>query len=401
MRGALWITFLFAIAVIVALFASSNGGHITIYFPPYRLDTSLNLFIATILGIFIVSLLAWRTFAAVLDLPNQAAAYRRKQRETRSIGFLSEAIEDIFAGRFSKALKSAEAATVNSALAETAALLAARSAHRMNQFDVRDRWLLKIQSPEKRQAKLVATADMQMDAHDAEGALATIEQLQKGGARQLLVQRIALKANQQLKNWSEVLKLTHSLSKREALHPVVAQKYIQEAIAKLVQEKSTDHEALLRIWKTLPKESRKASKIAFVMAQGLLSVSQYDIARGLVEESLDAQWDEALIDIYPKCVMPGTSNLSLAQKLESWMIKYPSEPALSLALARICLDQQLWGKAKSSLVGVIRDPKTKPPMKAAAHMAMAQLHESLSESAEAAGEYQLAAKIYSKIVIDR
>lgn len=401
MRGALWITFLFAIAVIVALFASSNGGHITIYFPPYRLDTSLNLFIASILGIFIVSLLAWRTFAAVLDLPKQAAAYRRKQRETRSIGFLSEAIEDIFAGRFSKALKSAEAATANSALAETAALLAARSAHRMNQFDVRDRWLLKIQSPEKRQAKLVATADMQMDAHDAEGALATIEQLQKGGARQLLVQRIALKANQQLKNWSEVLKLTHSLSKREALHPVVAQKYIQEAIAKLVQEKSTDHEALLRIWKTLPTESRKASKIALVMAQGLLSVSQYDVARGLVEESLDAQWDEALIDIYPKCVIPGTSNLSLAQKLESWMIKYPGEPALSLALARICLDQQLWGKAKSSLVGVIRDPKTKPPMKAAAHMAMAQLHESLNESAEAAGEYELAAKIYSKIVIDR
>jgi HemY protein len=137
------------------------------------------------------------------------------------------------------------------------------------------------------------------------------------------------------------------------------------------------------------------------MAQGLLSVSQYDIARGLVEESLDAQWDEALIDIYPKCVIPGTSNLSLAQKLESWMIKYPGEPALSLALARICLDQQLWGKAKASLVGVIRDPKTKPPMKAAAHMAMAQLHESLNESAEAAGEYELAAKIYSKIVIDR
>lgn len=401
MRGALWLAFLFAIAVIVALFASSNGGHITIYFPPYRLDTSLNLFIATILGIFVVSLLAWRTFAAVLDLPKQAANYRRKQRDARSIVFLSEAIEDIFAGRFSKALKSAEAASINSTLAETAALLAARSAHRMNQFELRDRWLQKIQSTEKRQAKLVATADMQMDANDAEGALATIEQLQKGGARQLLVQRIALKANQQLKNWSEVLKLTHSLSKREALHPVLAQKYIQEAIAKLVQEKATDHEALLRIWKTLPKENRKASKIALVMAQGLLSVNQQDVARELVEESMDAQWDESLIDIYPRCVAPGSSNLSLAQKLESWMTKYPGEPALSLAMARICLDQQLWGKAKSSLVGVIRDPKTKPAMKAAAHMAMAKLHESLSEPNDASVQYELAAKIYSAIAGNR
>ena len=401
MRSALWLAFLFAVAVIVALFATSNGGHITIYFPPYRLDTSLNLFIATIVGIFLVSLLAWRTFAAILDLPKQAAAYRRKQRETRSIGFLSEAIEDIFAGRFSKALKSAEAATVNEAMAETAALLAARSAHRLNQHEVRDHWLSKIQSPEKRQARLVATADMQMDVHDAEGALATIEQLQKGGSRQLFVQRIALKANQQLKNWSEVLRLTHSLSKREALHPVVAQKYIQEAISKLVQEKSTDHEALLRIWKTLPKENRKASRIALVMAQGLLSVAQYDVARQLVEDSLDAQWDEALIDIYPQCVAPGSRNLSLAQKIEAWMTKYPGEPALSLALARICLDQQLWGKAKSSLVGVIRDPKTKPSMRAAAHMAMAQLHEALSETLEAAEQYQLAAKIFSGLTAHR
>jgi HemY protein len=152
MRGALWLAFLFAVAVILALFASSNGGHITIYFPPYRLDTSLNLFIATLLGVFVVTLLAWRTFAAILDLPKQAAAYRRKQREARSIVFLSEAIEDIFAGRFSKALKSAEAATANAAMAETAALLAARSAHRLNQFDIRDQWLAKIQSPEKRQA---------------------------------------------------------------------------------------------------------------------------------------------------------------------------------------------------------------------------------------------------------
>ena len=103
-RGALWLAFLFAAAVLLALFASGNAGHITIYFPPYRLDTSLNLFIVVVLGVLIVGLLAWRTFAAVLDLPKQAALYRRKQREARAIVLLSEAVEDIFAGRFSKAL---------------------------------------------------------------------------------------------------------------------------------------------------------------------------------------------------------------------------------------------------------------------------------------------------------
>ncbi len=395
MRSALWFAFLFALAVAIALFASSNGGHITIYFPPYRLDTSLNLFIVTVLTIFVVGLLAWRTFAAILDLPKQAAAYRRKQRESRAVSLLSEAIEDIFAGRFSKALRAAEAASVHSSLSETAALLAARSAHRLNQYELRDQWLAKIRSADKQQARLVAMADMQMDSNDAQGALNTIEQLQKGGARQLFVQRIALRANQHLKRWDEVLRLTHSLSKRDAIHPVVAQKTVQEAVAKLVQEKSTDHEALLAIWKSLPKSDRKASRVALVMAKGLVAVGQFDLARGFIEESLDEQWDEALVSIYPDSLPVGSTTLVLAQKLEAWMLKYPSEPALSLALAKVCLAQKLWGKAKSSLQGVIRDPKTKPYMRANAHMTMAKLHEELEELTEAAEQYKLAAQIFA------
>ena len=395
MRGALWIAFLFAVAVVLALFATSNAGHITIYFPPYRLDTSLNIFIAVVVVVFFSTLFTWKTLAAILNLPKQAAAYRRKRREARSVAYLSEAIEDIFAGRFSKALKAAEAASANTAMAETAALLAARAAHRLNRFDLRDQWLLKITSNEKQQARLVAMADMQMDSSDADGALATIEQLQKGGARQLFVQRIALRANQHLKRWEEVLRLTHTLAKREALHPVLVQKNVQEAVAKLVQQKATDHEALLRIWKSLPKEDRKVSRVVLVMANGLFAAGKQDLAKELIEESLDQEWDQSLIDIYPDCVIPGQNALAQIQKIEAWMMKYPGELALSLALARICISQKLWGKAKSTLQGLLHDVKAKPMMKADAHMCLAGLHEALDEPEQAAEQYKLAAKIYS------
>jgi len=395
MRGALWIAFLFAVAVVLALFATSNAGHITIYFPPYRLDTSLNIFIAVVVVVFFSTLFTWKTLAAILNLPKQAAAYRRKRREARSVAYLSEAIEDIFAGRFSKALKAAEAASANTAMAETAALLAARAAHRLNKFDLRDQWLSKITSNEKQQARLVAMADMQMDSSDADGALATIEQLQKGGARQLFVQRIALRANQHLKRWEEVLRLTHTLAKREALHPVLVQKNVQEAVAKLVQQKATDHEALLRIWKSLPKEDRKVSRVVLVMANGLFAAGKQDLAKELIEESLDQEWDQSLIDIYPDCVIPGQNALAQIQKVEAWMMKYPSELALSLALARICISQKLWGKAKSTLQGLLHDVKAKPMMKADAHMCLAGLHEALDEPEQAAEQYKLAAKIYS------
>ena len=43
MRIALSILTLFAIAVAVALLAGNNQGTITLFWPPYRVDLSLNL----------------------------------------------------------------------------------------------------------------------------------------------------------------------------------------------------------------------------------------------------------------------------------------------------------------------------------------------------------------------
>ena len=81
--------------------------------------------------------------------------------------------------------------------------------------------------------------------------------------------------------------------------------------------------------------------------------------------------------------------------IEKSYLKRPNEASLQYLFGLACLQQKLWGKAKSSLQGVIKDPKTKPLIKASAHMNMAKLHEALEEPLEAATHYQLAAHIYS------
>lgn len=396
MRSAMWLAFLFAIAIVLGLFANGNAGHVTVYFPPYRVDASLNLFITAVIAILVMSLVAWRTFAAILDLPKQAAAYRRKQREAKATLHLTNAIEDIFAGRFAKALKAAQAASANPVIFETAALLAAHAAHRLGEPQVRDQWLEKITSEQHRQAKLVATADMQIGSNDPQGALQTIEQLQRGGARQIFVQRIALRANQQLKRWDEVLRLAHSLVKRDALHPVLAKKTIQEAVGHLVREKSSDQEALLRIWKNLPKEDRQIPKIVDAIARGLITSGQANFARELIEESLEARWDSDLLDCYAHCVEDASGALVMTQKLEQWQMRYPMEPVVQLTLGQVCLHQKLWGKAKTSFESVIRDSRAKSSMKAKAHLCLAQMHEQLQDADKAADQYKLAAKLYAE-----
>ena len=58
MRIALWLLALFAVAVAAALFAGSNPGSITLFWPPYRIDLSLNLVLALLVASFLTLHLA-------------------------------------------------------------------------------------------------------------------------------------------------------------------------------------------------------------------------------------------------------------------------------------------------------------------------------------------------------
>ena len=48
MRAALWLLALFGVAVATALFAGNNQGTVTLFWPPYRVDLSLNMVLLTL-----------------------------------------------------------------------------------------------------------------------------------------------------------------------------------------------------------------------------------------------------------------------------------------------------------------------------------------------------------------
>ena len=53
MRAALWLLALFGVAVATALFAGNNQGTVTLYWPPYRIDLSLNMVVLLVVGGFV------------------------------------------------------------------------------------------------------------------------------------------------------------------------------------------------------------------------------------------------------------------------------------------------------------------------------------------------------------
>ena len=80
MRAALWLLALFGVAVAVALFAGNNQGTVTLFWPPYRVDLSLNMVLLVLVLGFVTLHAALRALAALLELPRQAQRWRLQQR---------------------------------------------------------------------------------------------------------------------------------------------------------------------------------------------------------------------------------------------------------------------------------------------------------------------------------
>ena len=110
MRAALWLLALFGVAVAIALFAGNNQGTVTVFWPPYRVDLSLNLVVLLLFGSFVFLHAVLGALSALFNMPHQALRWRAQQKERAMHGSLLDAISHLLAGRFIRARKSAEAA---------------------------------------------------------------------------------------------------------------------------------------------------------------------------------------------------------------------------------------------------------------------------------------------------
>jgi HemY protein len=386
MRGLIWLVLLFAAAAAVALVGVFDGGQVLLIVPPYRVDISLNLFVVAIVLAFIVLYALLRAVRNVWKMPQRVSAYRARSRLAKANAALRDAIGHLYAGRFSKAEKAARDSLSVDDNANAAGLIGASAAHRMREYARRDEWLGRVTRADWQDARLMATADMRADGRDADGALIALTEMQAQGGRRIHAQQIALRAQQQLKNWGEVLKLVKILEKREALHPAVAVRLRQVAAENLLRERRHNGDALLELWQSLTPVERQSPRLADLAAELLIALERRNDARKIVEEALAHNWDARLLRRYPDCATVGDA-LPLIQRAEAWQKERTEDADLLFTLGRLCLHQQLWGKAQAFLETALKLADNEP-LRIRTHRALARLHEQLGDSEKASQHYR-------------
>lgn len=386
---------LFAAAVVIALLAEFNPGNVVVFYPPYRIDLSLNLFVALIMVLFVLLGLLVYTINVTREMPLRVANYRRSKSEREGNKALRDALKAYFEGRFGHAEKAAMRAAElpdNSALA---ALVGARAAHHMGQSDRRDAWLASIEDNQQyKVARLVSTTELLVDAHQSEQALAAVRELNANGTRHIHVLRWALKANQQARQWTEVLRLVNALDKHRSLHPALSMRLRELAYQDLLTNKGQDAESLRRLWYNISQEDRVKPLVATLAARAMVAQGMLDEARTLLEKALQYEWDERLVIAYRETAAKEGSAALLNQieRCEAWAQEHPGDPELSLTMGVLCLHQKLWGKAERHLEQALLYASD-PDCLREANLRLAQLSEHLGLTDKASGYYRACALI--------
>lgn len=382
---------LFAAAIGLAVLARFNPGNVVLFYPPYRVDLSLNFFLFLLTSGFALLFFLINTIRSTLDMPSRVSLYRLEKRQRESGRALLEALKAYLEGRYGQAEKSAARATQLPENEGLAALLAARSAHRLQQAGRRDAWLLQSQKdPALRNARLMTTIELLAEeSRDSDGALLALEELNASGIRHIQALRLALRVNQHKRNWQEVLRLVRLLDKRQALHPALSQRLRDLSYEALLPTAAHDVDTLKNFWAKVPASDRTSPATAVVAASAYMSIGFQQDAASIIEKALAVNWDSRLLKAYRLCAAPEGSATLLAQIefCENCLRAHPNDAELSLTLGAFCLRQKLWGKAQRHLDHALSDASERSTIQES-HLRLGQLHEALNQPEVAANHYR-------------
>jgi HemY protein len=419
MRAALWFLAIFAAAVGIALFASNSNGMVTLFWPPHRVDMSLNLVLLLLLAAFVLLHFAVRALSAVLDLPTQAKAWRSAQRERAMHTELQAAMAHLLAGRFSRARKLAmESALHAGALGEKVAhstqakamahLVAAEAAQALQDLPLRDAQLQAALSQNLPKNAIAVHEGAQLRAarwalneRDPTAALSHLAQLPQGAQRRTLALRLKLRAARFAKQSSVALDTARLLAKHGAFSPVAAQSMLRSLAIDTLTD-AHDAAQIQRAWDGLTNAERNQPEVATHAALRLVNVSA-GTPDASAQQLRARQWLQSAWDSYPSLTDSAQSRLVQALeatfeaidtawigKIEAAQRQLPRDGRLQYLAGMACMKRELWGKAQQLLTLASEDLNDEV-LKRGAWRALALLAQNRGDASAASTAWRKAA----------
>lgn len=346
----------FGIIVVVALIVSSfaahfllaDPGYVIINFRGYLVEMSVpvlaGLAVALVLGVWLIR--------KIIVAPRRLGEAAGRYRSARSGQKLTKGMIEVAEGNFARGEKmlGRSASTSDSPLSNY--LQAARAAHLQGRDERRDEWLRLAykNTPEAANAVLLTQADFQLDREQYEQALATLRRLEEDSKDHAHALALMGRLYFRLEDWGALTELLPRLRKNSQIRPDTLEKWTirthQEALSKAADAEVLDH-----TWKGVARNLKKDTTLLEAYYTGLMRAGLHDRAEKELAAALKSSWRGPLVRLFG--LVEATDTTRQLKRAEGWLKNRGEDPDLLLAAARLCLRNELWGKARSYLETVI------------------------------------------------
>lgn len=372
-----------ALAVGVGQSLSHDPGLVTITYDGKLLRTSLGvaLVLAVLISALVIFILqsAWR----LMTVRRRWRQWRATRERTRNHARLSDGLLALAAGEFPRAERLLASASGTQATAAHY-LAAAQAAHAQQAASRRDSYLALAREVAPNHALPIALQQVEMQLADgevaaAEVALKTLEASHGGHQKVLALRHQVLAAREA---WDELSALLPRLKRAQTYSPARLVELEAECAARILARPYATREALTKAWDELPKAVRAVSVVTAAYVRVLLQLDAQQLAESVLRKALLAHWDPRLLALYGDLQAPAAPDA--LRQAERWLPAHAEDPTLLLALGKLCLTQNLWGKAREYLEATLaRAPS------ASGYRLLAETLERLDEPAAAARQRQL------------
>lgn len=346
---ALWLILLAGAGV--ALILQKDAGYVMLAAGPYTVELSLALLIVIIAALFTVLYLGIRLVARTLGLPSQVRSWQQRRASRKARRSTTRGLLEMAEGNWTTAEKHL---VRNADSAETPLLnylAAARAAQAGGADERRDSYirLAHESMPSADVAVSLTQAELQLAHNQLEQALATLKHLRQIAPHHTYVLRLLKRLYEQLHDWEHLRELIPELRKRKIEDPDQLRALEIRVQRALLERASftTDPRDLSVSWTAVPRTLRSEPLLLGDYAGYLIERDLHDDAEPMLRDALKHRYDDGLMDLYGQLVAPNPNRaLSFAEGL---LDAHPKNPTLLLALGRLALHAQLWGKARGYL----------------------------------------------------
>lgn len=364
------ILFLIAIAgcFLLANAMVNDSGYVLIAYDNMSFESSLW---ATLLLLMVILLSAWIAIGLVrffIGASTTIYPWSQSAKQKRAQRLSVRGLAEFSHGHWKKAERLLALAAESGETPLINYLAAARAAHEGGNNAACAEYLRRAdhKAPGADIAVGITQAQLQLSGGQLEQALATLKHLHKKNPDHAFILKLLKQAYIRLHDWQSLALLLPVLKKQKVLDDAQLTALESQAYGALFEQAYRQGRSQTQpenkaasanaVWRRLSKQQQRESGMLFRYTQTLTLLGMEEKAERLLRDKLVKYYTVPLISLYGK--IKGADTTKQLLTAEALLDERPNDSHLLLALGRLAMRNELWGKAREYFEASLRLKKS-------------------------------------------